>query len=124
MDAILVDTKQTGFECIKYFCDQCIGFATEALLIQKSNGNMVDAIQSLHFLANLHLHQHQFKSSLSYYSKVLQLECSRYGYYSDEMAKTLNCVGVVQSLQNEFALAMESQHEALHILKLCHGKDS
>lgn len=97
--------------------------ATEALRVQNLNGDVSNAIQSLHFLADLHLHRHQFKSAIAYYSDALKLESARFGYVSDETAKTLNCIGAARSLQNEFALAMESHQEALRILHLRHGED-
>lgn len=96
---------------------------TNSLRIQKLNGSADDAIRSLHFLADIHLHQKQFKSALSYYAEALRLESNRSGYYSDETAQTLNCIGAARALQNEFALAMESHQEALRILKYCHGED-
>ncbi len=84
---------------------------------------MDDAIQSLHFLADLHLHQHQFKILL-----VLLFRSVTIGKQSlwllqqrDDQDIELCRSGAI--LQNEFALAMESHQEALRILKLCHGKD-
>ena len=97
--------------------------ATEALQIQKLNGSSDDALRSLHFLGDLHLHQKTFTSALTLYAEALKLERSRYGEYSDQTAKTLNCIGNVRSLQGEFALAMESHQEALTILKDCYGED-
>jgi tetratricopeptide (TPR) repeat protein len=97
--------------------------ATEALQIQKDNGCSEAAIHSLHFMADLQLHQKSFKASLTYYGEALKMESSCFGYYSDETAKTLNCIGAVRSSQNEFELSMESHQEALVILKELYGDD-
>jgi len=103
--------------------DAAIECATEALRIQQANGDFVDATRSLHFLADLHLHHKQFKQAMLHYSKARKLETSHFGYNSDETARTLNCIGTVKSMQNEFREAMESHEEALRILKECHGED-
>jgi tetratricopeptide (TPR) repeat protein len=97
--------------------------AIEALHIQNAAGNLQDATRSLHFLADLHLHQKQYKASLRYYAECLDIEKNVFGYHSEEIAKTLNCIGNVQSLENEFALAVKSHQEALQILKECHGEN-
>jgi tetratricopeptide (TPR) repeat protein len=60
---------------------------------------------------------------LSYFKEALISETEHFGYNCDATAKTLNCIGTVKSLQNEFAEAMESHEEALRILKDCHGED-
>ena len=103
--------------------DASIECATAALRIQQTNGDFVDASRSLHFLADLYLHQKQFKQALTHYSKALKLETSHFGYHSDATAKTLNCIGTVKSMQNDFREAMESHEEALRVLKECHGED-
>lgn len=97
--------------------------AAEALRIQKALGELQDAARSLHFLADIYLHQKQYSTSLTFYTEALRLEKSHYGMTSDEAVKTLNCIGTVYSLQNDFALAMESHQEALRILKECHGEN-
>ena len=97
--------------------------ATSALRIQKLNSNFVVAAKTLHFLAGLQLQERQYKSALNYYSEALRLETNLYGKYSEECAKTLNAIGTVRSLQNEFKLAMDSHKEALNVLKECHGDD-
>lgn len=97
--------------------------ATSALRIQKLNSNFVVAARTLHFLAGLQLQERQYKSALNYYSEALRLETNLYGKYSEECAKTLNAIGTVRSLQNEFKLAMDSHKEALNVLKECHGED-
>ena len=103
--------------------DASIECATAALRIQKNNGDFVDASRSLHFLADLYLHQKQHKQALAHYSMALKLETSHFGYHNDATAKTLNCIGTVKSMQNAFREAMESHEEALRILKECHGED-
>jgi len=103
--------------------DAAIECATEALRIQQKNGDFVDASRSMHFLADLYLHQKQFKQAMTHYSMALKLETSHFGYNSDATAKTLNCIGTAKSMQNEFREAMESHEEALRILKACHGED-
>jgi tetratricopeptide (TPR) repeat protein len=50
------------------------------------------------------------------------MERTVFGYNSEETAKTLNYIGTVHSLENEFGLAMESHQEALQILQKCHGE--
>ena len=97
--------------------------ATSALRIQKLNSNFVVAARTLHFLAGLQLQERQYKSALNYYSEALRLETNLYGKYSEECAKTLNAIGTVRSLQNEFKMAMDSHKEALNVLKECHGED-
>jgi tetratricopeptide (TPR) repeat protein len=97
--------------------------ATTALRIQKVNSNFEVATRTLHFLAGLQLHERQYKSALGYYSEALRLETNMYGKYCESCAKTLNAIGTVRSLQNEFKLAMESHKEALNVLKECHGED-
>lgn len=97
--------------------------ATEALRIQKLHAENEDAARSLHFLADLCLHQKDYSSALTYYTESLRLEKQVNGVSSDEVAKTLNCIGTVYSLQNEFSRAMNSHQEALRILKECHGDE-
>eukprot|EP00977_Amphora_coffeiformis_P002873 scaffold538_cov166-Amphora_coffeaeformis.AAC.15 len=97
--------------------------ATSALRIQKLNSNFVVSARTLHFLAGLQLQERQYKSALNYYSEALRLETNLYGKFSEECAKTLNAIGTVRSLQNEFKLAMDSHKEALNVLKECHGDD-
>ena len=87
------------------------------------NKDFEDATQSLHFLADLYLHQKQHKQALTHYANALKLETSHFGYYCEATAKTLNCIGFVKSLQNEFRAAMESHEEAFRILKECHCED-
>jgi tetratricopeptide (TPR) repeat protein len=96
--------------------------AVEALRIQKAAGNLNDATQSLHFLAGVQLHQKQYTAAMTYYTECLRMERTVFGYNSEETAKTLNYIGTVHSLENEFGLAMESHQEALQILQKCHGE--
>lgn len=97
--------------------------AFEAQRLQMGNSDYEDAAQSLHFLADLYLHQKNYKQALVHYEKALKLETSHFGYYCDATTKTLNCIGTVKSLQNEFREAMDNHEEALRILKECHGDD-
>jgi len=97
--------------------------AAEALRIQKAAGKFDDASRSLHFLADMYLHQKQYSTALTFYSEALRLERNYFGEQSDEAATTLNCIGTVHSLQNDFARAMDSHQEALRVLKDCHGED-
>lgn len=97
--------------------------ATEALCIQMENKESKDVAQSLHFLADLHLHQKEYKQSLILYSKAVKTETGHFGYFSDEVAKSLNCIGTVQSLQLDFRAAMGSHEEAFRILQEIHGED-
>lgn len=100
-----------------------IEYAAEALGIQKATGRLADASRSLHFLADMYLHQSQYSTALSFYTEALRIERSHYGEFSDEAAMCLNCIGTVYSLQNEFLNAMESHQEALRILNELHDED-
>ena len=42
-----------------------------------------------------------------------------YGENSEQVATTLNCIGTIQSLQNDYKAAMDSHREALRVLKIC-----
>ncbi|KAL7579466.1 hypothetical protein ACA910_007850 [Epithemia clementina (nom. ined.)] len=97
--------------------------SSESLRIQQANDNPKEVARTLHFLADLYLHQKQYKSSLAYYMEALDIEQEVYGEYSEESAKTLNSIGAVRAIQNEFKLAMESHKEALRVLKECLGDD-
>jgi tetratricopeptide (TPR) repeat protein len=101
--------------------EAAIECATEALRIQNERGAAHAALRSIHFLADLHVHQKQFDSSLTLYMEALLMEYNQFGDTSDEAAKTLNCIGTVHSLQNAFSRAMESHQEALRILQNSHG---
>jgi tetratricopeptide (TPR) repeat protein len=100
-----------------------IEYAADALGIQKSLGRLADASRSLHFLADLCLHQRQYSTALSFYKEALRIEKSHYGELSDEAAMALNCIGTVYSLQNEYLNAMQSHQEALRILYEVHDDD-
>jgi tetratricopeptide (TPR) repeat protein len=93
----------------------------EALQIQKANGDLEHAARSSHFIAEMFVHEKQYKPALTHYSDALRMEHSVYGRYSENSAKTLNCIGMVRSLCNEFKQAMDSHKEALSVLKECHG---
>ena len=97
--------------------------STEALEIHQANGASKEVARDLHFLADLYLHQKQYKSSLAYCMDALEIEHEVYGEYSEERARTLNSIGAVRAMQNEFKLAMESHKEALRVLKECLGED-
>jgi tetratricopeptide (TPR) repeat protein len=97
--------------------------ATEALRIQTHNQNDRDGAQTLHFLADLYLHEKSYKNAVLHYRKALQLETNVHGYISEPVAKTLNCIGMVKLLQSEYRTSMESHEQALCILKECHDDD-
>ena len=97
--------------------------SSESLRIHQANETTKEVAHNLHFLADLYLHQKQYKSSLAYYMEALDIEHDVYGEYSEESAKTLNSIGTVRAMQNEFKLAMESHKEALRVLKECLGDD-
>jgi tetratricopeptide (TPR) repeat protein len=101
-----------------------IEFATEALRIQKQARKFHEASRSLHFLADLYLHQKQLNTALTFYLEALRLERDHYGDLSDEAVKTLNCIGTVHSLLSDFAQAMASYQEALRILQECYGENA
>jgi tetratricopeptide (TPR) repeat protein len=100
-----------------------IEHAAEALGIQKLVGKLDDVSRSLHFLADIYLHQRQYSTALNYYTEALRIERAHYGELSDEAAMALNCIGTVHSLQNEFLSAMQSHQEALRILYVVHDED-
>jgi tetratricopeptide (TPR) repeat protein len=100
-----------------------IEHAAEALGIQKNVSKLDDVSRSLHFLADVYLHQRQYSTALSFYTEALRIEQAHYGELSDEAAMALNCIGTVHSLQNEFLNAMQSHQEALRILYLVHDED-
>jgi tetratricopeptide (TPR) repeat protein len=97
--------------------------ANEALRIQFKMDNVPDGAQSLHFLADLYLHKKRYKHALTHYERALSCETKYYGYISDPVAKTLNCIGMVRLLQNDFRASMESHQQALCILLECHEDD-
>jgi len=97
--------------------------SSEALRIQKETHNFVDAVRSLHFLADLHYHQKDYRLAVTFYTEALRIESELHGYTSEDVAKSLNCIGSAKSMQNEFSLAMESHQEALCILQSLHGEE-
>ena len=104
--------------------EAAIECANEALRIQVKMENIEDSAQSLHFLADLYLHQKEYKHALTHYNRALSYETNFFGYISDSVAKTLNCIGMVKLLQNDFRLSMESHQQALCILQECYDGDS
>lgn len=103
--------------------DTAISCASEALSIQIGNRAFEDAVKTLHFLTDLYVHQKQYNQALIHSSKVLTLVSSRSGYCSEATAKSLNYIGTVQLLQNNFRASMENHEEALRILMKCHNDD-
>ena len=103
--------------------EAAIECANEALRIQVKMENIPDSAQSLHFLADLYLHQKEYKHALTHYNRALSYETKHFGYISDPVAKTLNCIGTVRLLQNDFRASMESHQQALCILQESHDND-
>ncbi|GKY91822.1 hypothetical protein MPSEU_000153800 [Mayamaea pseudoterrestris] len=97
--------------------------ASEALRIQRACGVMDRASRSLHLLADLYTHEKNYSTSLALLTEALRLERIQYGQLSDEASKTLNRIGTVHAIQNEFLHAMECHQEALRILQATHGED-
>jgi tetratricopeptide (TPR) repeat protein len=95
----------------------------QALQIQKSNGEMVEAARSLHLLGDIYSRQNQYKSALSCLCEAQRLQETSLGYYHEEVGNTLNRIGNVLARQGEFDLAMENHKEALRIFKECFGED-
>jgi tetratricopeptide (TPR) repeat protein len=95
----------------------------QALQIQKSNGEMVEAARSLHLLADIYSRQNQYKSALACLSEAQRLQETSLGCYHEEVGNTLNRIGNVLARQGEFDLAMENHKEALRIFKDCFGED-
>ena len=67
--------------------DATLECATEAQRLQMGNCDFEDATQSLHFLADLCLHQKLYKQALVHYERTLKLETSQFGYYCDATTK-------------------------------------
>lgn len=97
--------------------------ASDALEIQKLCASEKDIAETCHFLGELYLNQNQLKQALSHHTEALKLETALYGHYSEETAKALNYIGAVQSAQEDFKTAMKCHKEALQILKECRGED-
>ena len=95
----------------------------QALQIQKSNGEMVEAARSLHLLADIYSRKNQYKSALSCLSEAQRLQETSLGCYNEEVGNTLNRIGNVLARQGDFDLAMENHKEALRIFKDCFGED-
>jgi tetratricopeptide (TPR) repeat protein len=94
--------------------------ATEALQIQKATGNTTGTAKCNQLLGKIYMGLHQYKAALSFHTEALRAKTKIYGYYSEETAKSLNCIGVVRSAQDEFSVAMKCHKEALLVLKKCH----
>jgi tetratricopeptide (TPR) repeat protein len=103
--------------------DPAVASAKDALRIQKQTCNLTDGARTLRFLGDLYLHYNDYVKSLKYYEEAMQLEKEVFGYYSEEVARTLNCIGTVLSLQSKFGSAMKQHQKALRILKECVGDD-
>ena len=103
--------------------EAAIECANEAQRIQLKLDRIPECTQSLHFLADLYLHQKEYKHALTHYERALSHETNCSGYISDPVAKTLNCIGMVRLLQNDFRSSMESHQQALCILQECHDDD-
>ena len=103
--------------------DAAVASAKKALQIHESGNDLYNIAQCHHLLAGVYLREEDYESSLVHYSDALRFEKQYHGNYSEEVAKTLNCMGTVYALQNEFGMAMDSHQEALCILKECHGED-
>lgn len=95
----------------------------QALKIQKATLNLAAASKTLHFMADVHTRENQYRSALSCYSEAQGLQEAVFGHFHEETANTLNRIGNVLARQGEFDMAMENHKEALRILKECCGEE-
>jgi len=98
-------------------------YARQAMKIQKSTLNLVEACKSLNFMAEIHSHENRYKDALLCYSEVQRIHESIYGYFHEEIATDLNHIGHILARQGKFDLAMDKHKEALRILKDVCGED-
>jgi len=95
----------------------------QALRIQKTTLNLLEACESLNFMAEVHAREKRFKDALSCNAEALRMKESIFGYFHEEVARTLNHCGHVLARQGKFDLAMDKHKEALRILKECCGEN-